>query len=150
MTVDLQAHPAISNSDHFLDCKQAERDKIKGLTGADDYIPSHSARPNCARVNAVLRRAHMPLPSAQPCVWERRPGYQSATRTVMVRGQEVELTPTEHLARYSGQAAWATAEHRADLRCCLDIEADAMLTGVNGTSGVTARSSATHTILTLS
>jgi two-component system KDP operon response regulator KdpE len=84
----------------FLTAKQADEDKVKGLDlGADDYIvkPIHPDELR-ARVNAVLRRAHMPPPSKEPIL---RFGsgdliINTATRTVLVRGQKVELTSTEY------------------------------------------------------
>jgi two-component system KDP operon response regulator KdpE len=83
-----------------LTAKQADEDKVKGLDlGADDYIvkPIHPDELR-ARVNAVLRRAHMPPPSKEPIL---RFGsgdliINTATRTVLVRGQKVELTSTEY------------------------------------------------------
>jgi DNA-binding response OmpR family regulator len=119
----------------FLTGKQAERDKVKGLDlGADDYIskPFRQAELR-ARVNAILRRAHMPPPPKGPIL---RYGngdlvINTATRTVLVRGQEVELTPTEYrlleyLARQPGRVLSTEQIYDA----VWDIEADAMLTGV--------------------
>jgi two-component system KDP operon response regulator KdpE len=84
----------------FLTALQAEQDKIKGLDlGADDYIvkPFHQAELR-ARVKAALRRTHMPPLPAKPTL---RYGdgdlvINTAARTVMVRGREVGLTPTEY------------------------------------------------------
>ena len=84
----------------FLTALQAEQDKAKGLDlGADDYIvkPFHQAELR-ARVKAALRRAHMPPLPAKPTL---RYGdgdlvINTAARTVMVRGREVGLTPTEY------------------------------------------------------
>jgi two-component system KDP operon response regulator KdpE len=84
----------------FLTALQAEQDKIKGLDlGADDYIvkPFHQAELR-ARVKAALRRTHMPPLPAKPTL--RYGGgdlvINTAARTVMVRGREVGLTPTEY------------------------------------------------------
>ena len=84
----------------FLTALQVEQDKAKGLDlGADDYIvkPFHQAELR-ARVKAALRRAHMPPLPAKPTL---RYGdgdlvINTAARTVMVRGREVGLTPTEY------------------------------------------------------
>jgi DNA-binding response OmpR family regulator len=84
----------------FLTALQAEQDKAKGLDlGADDYIvkPFHQAELR-ARVKAALRRAHMPPLPAKPTL---RYGdgdlvINTAACTVMVRGREVGLTPTEY------------------------------------------------------
>ena len=119
----------------FLTGKQAERDKIKGLDlGADDYVskPFRHAELR-ARVNAALRRAHVPPPPKSPIL---RYGngdlvINTATRTVLARGEEVELTPTEYrlleyLARQPGRVLSTEQIYDA----VWDIEADAMLTGV--------------------
>jgi len=84
----------------FLTARQAEQDKVTGLDmGADDYIvkPFHRAELR-ARVKAALRRAHLPPLPPKPTL---RYGdgdlvISTAAHTVMVRGKEVGLTPTEY------------------------------------------------------
>ncbi len=84
----------------FLTAKQEVQDKVEGLKlGADDYLskPFHQAE-LAARVKAVLRRVHMPPPDKEPVL--RYGGGElvinTSMRVVMVRGQEIELTPTEY------------------------------------------------------
>lgn len=86
-------------------------DKVRGLReGADDYVVKpFSAQELLARVEAVLRRAHLTEAAA------REPAFQSGdirieftSRKVFKQGQEVRLTPTEyrllqHLAAHAGR-----------------------------------------------
>jgi len=76
-----------------------ESDKVKGLDlGADDYITKpFGVRELLARVRAVLRRAE--TSSEQP----PQPAFEAGDlrvdfvqKQVFVRGQEVDLTPTEY------------------------------------------------------
>ena len=119
----------------FLTAKGAELDRVKGLNlGADDYIakPFHQGELR-ARVNAVLRRAHMPPPTKEPIL---RCGdgdliVDTATRTVIAQGQEVEMTPTEYrlllyLVEQPGRVL--TIEQIYDAVWSMDT--DAMLTNV--------------------
>jgi two-component system, OmpR family, KDP operon response regulator KdpE len=85
-------------------------DKVKGLElGADDYVTKpFSHLELLARVRAVLRRHGMPPPAS------RAPSFRSgelevdfARQEVRLRGERVELTPTEykllyHLVRNAG------------------------------------------------
>jgi two-component system KDP operon response regulator KdpE len=85
-------------------------DKVKGLElGADDYVTKpFNHLELMARVKAVLRRLDMPAPAS------RAPSFRSgdlevdfARQEVRLRGQRLELTPTEykllyHLVRNAG------------------------------------------------
>jgi DNA-binding response OmpR family regulator len=81
----------------MLTALSTEQNKLTGLDlGADDYLTKpFSPRELVARVRAVLRRStEDSLPGAKPLVG--RPVYLDLDqRTVAVRGQEVQLTPTE-------------------------------------------------------
>jgi two-component system KDP operon response regulator KdpE len=94
-----------------------EIDKIKGLElGADDYITKpFSHMEFLARIQAVLRRA-----SVSESKVKEKPFHSSrlnidfATRTVLVDGQPVKLTPTEYnLLHYLVMNADTTLTHRA-------------------------------------
>jgi two-component system KDP operon response regulator KdpE len=85
-------------------------DKVKGLElGADDYVTKpFNHLELMARVKAVLRRLDMPAPAS------RAPSFRSgdlevdfARQEARLRGQRLELTPTEykllyHLVRNAG------------------------------------------------
>jgi two-component system KDP operon response regulator KdpE len=85
-------------------------DKVRGLElGADDYVTKpFNHLELLARINAVLRRLDMPPPKS------RAPSFRSgdlemdfASQEVRVKGEAVELTPTEykllyHLVRNAG------------------------------------------------
>ena len=76
-----------------------DADKVKGLQiGADDYVTKpFSADELLARVQAVLRRAELSERKAPSPVFEAgdlRADF--ARQRVSVRGQEVDLTPTEY------------------------------------------------------
>jgi two-component system KDP operon response regulator KdpE len=85
-------------------------DKVKGLElGADDYVTKpFNHLELMARVKAVLRRLDMPAPAS------RAPSFRSgdlevdfAKQEVRLRGERLELTPTEykvlyHLVRNAG------------------------------------------------
>lgn len=80
----------------MVTARRAESDRIAGLEmGADDYvIKPFRMRELAARVRAALRRAEPEAAGAKP--W--RVGdlvMDEATHTVTVRGQGVNLTPTE-------------------------------------------------------
>jgi two-component system KDP operon response regulator KdpE len=86
-------------------------DKVKGLElGADDYVTKpFNHLELLARIKAVLRRLDMPAPKS------RAPSFHSGdmemdfdAQEVRVRGERVELTPTEykllyHLVRNAGR-----------------------------------------------
>jgi len=84
----------------FLTAMQGEQNQVKGLDlGGDDYIvkPFHQAELR-ARVRAALRRAHMP-PLPQKPILRYGDGdlvINTAVHAIMVRGQEVHLTPAEY------------------------------------------------------
>ncbi len=76
-----------------------EQDKVRGLqVGADDYVTKpFSAKELLARVEAVLRRARLSdIPTTQPSF--NCPGLDIdfLARRVVVRGEEVRLSPTEY------------------------------------------------------
>jgi DNA-binding response OmpR family regulator len=95
----------------ILSAKTAESDVVKGLgLGADDYVcKPFSVSELVARVRACLRRAGSPPQAEKSTVLESGPlTIDVARRRVTVRGEPVELTPTEfrllcYLARHRGQ-----------------------------------------------
>ena len=94
----------------MLTARDDAMDKVKGLElGADDYVTKpFNHLELMARVRAVLRRHDMPAPAT------RAPSFRSgeleidfARQEVRLRGERVDLTPTEykllyHLARNAG------------------------------------------------
>jgi two-component system KDP operon response regulator KdpE len=94
----------------MLTARDDAMDKVKGLElGADDYVTKpFNHLELMARVKAVLRRLDMPAPAS------RAPSFVSgelevdfAKQEVRLRGDRVELTPTEykllyHLVRNAG------------------------------------------------
>ena len=94
----------------MLTARDDAMDKVKGLElGADDYVTKpFNHLELMARVRAVLRRLDMPAPTS------RAPSFRSgelevdfATQQVRLRGEPVDLTPTEykvlyHLVRNAG------------------------------------------------
>jgi two-component system KDP operon response regulator KdpE len=94
----------------MLTARDDAMDKVKGLElGADDYVTKpFNHLELMARVKAVLRRLDMPAPAS------RTPSFRSgdlevdfATHEARLRGQRIELTPTEykllyHLIRNAG------------------------------------------------
>lgn len=94
----------------MLTARDDAMDKVKGLElGADDYVTKpFNHLELMARVRAVLRRHDMPAPAS------RTPSFRSgelemdfARQEVRLRGERVELTPTEykvlyHLVRNAG------------------------------------------------
>lgn len=80
----------------IVTAKDEESDAVMGLElGADDYvIKPFRMRELAARVRAVLRRAEPPDPNRRPLhVGDLL--LDEGTHTVKVRGQAVDLTPTE-------------------------------------------------------
>ena len=94
----------------LLTAKGEASDRIAGLQrGADDYVVKpFSPAELVARVDAVLRRAEPEPEREQPIVFEDLE-IDPAARTVVVRGDEVQLTVREFdlllfLVRHPGQA----------------------------------------------
>ena len=94
-----------------------EIDKIKGLElGADDYITKpFSHMEFLARIQAVLRRASVPESKVKEKPFHSsRLNIDFTTRTVLVDGQPVKLTPTEYnLLHYLIMNIDTTLTHRA-------------------------------------
>ena len=94
----------------MLTARDDAMDKVKGLElGADDYVTKpFNHLELMARVKAVLRRLDMPAPAS------RAPSFRSgdlevdfANREARLRGERIDLTPTEykllyHLVRNAG------------------------------------------------
>jgi two-component system KDP operon response regulator KdpE len=94
----------------MLTARDDSMDKVKGLElGADDYVTKpFNHLELMARVKAVLRRLEMPAPTS------RAPSFRSgdlevdfARQEARLRGERLELTPTEykllyHLVRNAG------------------------------------------------
>jgi len=81
----------------FLTARVDETDQLIGLEiGADEYMTKpFSPRLVAARVRALLRRAYGELAS-EATVWRLREVEVNAdTRIVTVRGQRIDLTPSE-------------------------------------------------------
>jgi two-component system KDP operon response regulator KdpE len=101
----------------MLTGRGAERDIVTGLdTGADDYLvkPFRSDELG-ARVRALLRRA--PTPDQSITAAGGTLTIDPRTRTVVVRGEQVELTPTEYqLLVLMAQAAGEVFDHRTLLQ----------------------------------
>lgn len=96
----------------MLTAVDGEEATVRGLTlGADDYITKPFAlRELKARLRAVLRRATLPPSQAEGRITfdEGRLVIDPESYLVIVRGDAVELTPTEHrllfyLAHNAGQ-----------------------------------------------
>jgi two-component system KDP operon response regulator KdpE len=83
----------------MLTAKGANEDKVKGLRlGADDYITKpFSAQELLARVEAVLRRAHLAeTPLRQPPLVTGGLQIDFLGQRVTLRGRELRLSPTEY------------------------------------------------------
>jgi two-component system response regulator ResD len=94
----------------LLTAKGEASDRITGLQrGADDYVVKpFSPAELVARVDAVLRRAEPEPEREEPIVFDGLE-IDPAARTVVVRGEEVQLTVREFdlllfLVRHPGQA----------------------------------------------
>jgi two-component system response regulator ResD len=94
----------------LLTAKGEASDRIAGLqSGADDYVVKpFSPAELVARVDAVLRRAEPEPEREQPIAFDDLE-IDPAARTVLVRGDEVQLTVREFdlllfLVRHPGQA----------------------------------------------
>lgn len=83
----------------MLTAKGEERDKVQGLRlGADDYVTKpFAAQELLARVEAVLRRSQFAESAgSQPVFSCGGLTIDFAQRGVVLRGQEVKLSPTEY------------------------------------------------------
>lgn len=83
----------------MLSALAEDADKVKGLdTGADDYVTKpFSADELLARVRAALRRVELSEGKESNPVFEMgEVRVDFARKRAFVRGQEVELTPTEY------------------------------------------------------
>lgn len=87
----------------MLTVRGEEADKVRGLQlGADDYVTKpFSQRELLSRIQAVLRRAEMPplVPKTQVKVDDGL-SVDFARNEVIVKGEKVALTPTEHRLLY--------------------------------------------------
>jgi two-component system, OmpR family, KDP operon response regulator KdpE len=95
----------------MLTVKGDEDDRIRGLDlGADDYITKpFSPRELSSRIRAVLRRADLAKPgTAEPLVIDEDLAIDFPRRTVIVRGEQVKLRPTEYrlLQQLVENAGW--------------------------------------------
>lgn len=95
----------------MLTVRQSEQDKIRGLDlGADDYLAKpFSPRELLSRIRALLRRSLMPAPARKTMiVVDPDLKIDFAKHEVIVRGQKVDLRPTEfrllyHLVNNAGR-----------------------------------------------
>jgi two-component system response regulator VicR len=96
----------------IMTSRRSDEEKVKGLRlGADDYVVKpFNSQELMARIGAVLRRTRLPPPSKNTVM--RFGGgdliIDPTTLTMILDGNEVELTPTEHrillyLAEHPGQ-----------------------------------------------
>lgn len=87
----------------MLTVRQSEQDRIHGLDlGADDYLAKpFSPRELISRVRALLRRSMMPAPARKTAiVVDPDLKIDFAKHEVIVRGQKVDLRPTEFRLLY--------------------------------------------------
>ena len=87
----------------MLTVRGEESDKVRGLRlGADDYVTKpFSQRELLTRIEAVLRRAEMPPHVPQTEIFVDDDLRIDFSRNVVVaRGQNVQLSPTEHRLLY--------------------------------------------------
>ena len=95
----------------MLTVKADEEDRIRGLDlGADDYVTKpFSPRELSSRIRAVLRRAEPAKPGVgEPLVIDDDLAIDFPRRTVIVRGEQVKLRPTEYrlLQQLVENAGW--------------------------------------------
>ena len=81
----------------LLTAKSQEAEKVMGLElGADDYVTKpFSPRELMLRVQAILRRGHDDSPTRRRSFGDGELVIDEERREVIVRGQMVDLTPTE-------------------------------------------------------
>jgi DNA-binding response OmpR family regulator len=96
-TVARELRAAGSTPILMLTAKTSEEDRIAGLElGADDYVTKpFSPRELVLRVQAILRRGVPAAGAGTASYGEGALVIDEPRRLVMVRGTEVELTPTE-------------------------------------------------------
>jgi DNA-binding response OmpR family regulator len=95
----------------MLTAKAAEADRVRGLeAGADDYVTKpFSPRELVLRIAAILRRGRAPGGAEAPASYgDGELRLDEERRVATVRGETVELTPTEwgiltSLARFPGR-----------------------------------------------
>jgi two-component system KDP operon response regulator KdpE len=95
----------------MLTIKNEENDKVKGLElGADDYVTKpFSPRELTSRIQAILRRAAMPSPTAKTSIEiDENLTVDFQRREVIVDGERVKLRPTEYRLLYHlvNNAGW--------------------------------------------
>jgi DNA-binding response OmpR family regulator len=95
----------------MLTVKGDEEDRIRGLDlGADDYVTKpFSPRELLSRIRAVLRRVEPARPGGgEPLVIDEDLAIDFPRRTVIVRGEQVKLRPTEYrlLQQLVENAGW--------------------------------------------
>jgi two-component system, OmpR family, KDP operon response regulator KdpE len=99
----------------ILSVRDMEKDKIGALdAGADDYVTKpFSMQELLARIRAGLRRSPLAPEAAPPLLETGGLQIHFAARRVIVRGQEVRLTPTEFdLLQYLATNANTPIPHR--------------------------------------
>jgi DNA-binding response OmpR family regulator len=81
----------------MLTARSGEEDRVKGLeAGADDYVTKpFSPREVVLRVQAILRRGGQATPDAIASYGDGALRIDEAKRVLTVRGEAVDLTPTE-------------------------------------------------------
>lgn len=95
----------------MLTIKSEEDDKVRGLVGgADDYVTKpFSPRELTSRIEAILRRAAMPSPTAKTTITiDEDLAVDFRRREVIARGEPVKLRPTEYRLLYHlvNNAGW--------------------------------------------
>ena len=95
----------------MLTIKSEENDKVRGLSGgADDYVTKpFSPRELTSRIQAILRRAAMPSPTAKTTITiDEDLAVDFRRREVIARGEQVKLRPTEYRLLYHlvNNAGW--------------------------------------------
>ncbi len=88
----------------FLSARDAETDQVRGLgLGADDYISKpFSYLALLARINAVIRRAHLPPPAhVLPDFTAHDLSVNFEARQVRLRGEVIALTTAEYKLLYN-------------------------------------------------